>query len=73
MNAGGVINIAAETGGYSAERAGEMVDRIHDNLVAVFESADSDGVNTHDAAVRFAQQRIDQAGESRFKQRSSEK
>ncbi len=73
VNAGGVINIAAETGGYSAERAGEMVDRIHDNLVAVFESADSDGVNTHDAAVRFAQQRIDQAGESRFKQRSSEK
>ena len=73
VNAGGVINIAAENGGYSAERAGEMVDRIHDNLVVVFEAADSDGLNTHDAAVRFAQRRIDQAGESRFRQRSSEK
>ncbi len=71
VNAGGVINIAAETGGYSAERAGEMVDRIHDNVIAVFETAASDGVDTHDAAVRFAQQRIDQAGGSRFNPQSS--
>jgi len=66
VNAGGVINIAAETGGYSAERAGGMVDRIHDNLATIFETADSNGVNTHDAATRFAQRRIDQAGGSRF-------
>ncbi|MEA3510637.1 MAG: Glu/Leu/Phe/Val dehydrogenase dimerization domain-containing protein [Actinomycetota bacterium] len=71
VNAGGVINIAAETGGYSAERAGEMVDRIHDNVIAVFETADSDGVDTHMAAMRFAQQRIDQAGGSRFNPQSS--
>jgi leucine dehydrogenase len=68
VNAGGVINIAAETGGYSTERAGEMVDRIHDNLVTVLEAADRDGVDTHDAAVRFAQRRIDQAGGSRYRQ-----
>jgi leucine dehydrogenase len=73
VNAGGVINIAAETGGYSAERAGEMVDQIHDNLIAVFETAESDGFNTNEAAVRFAQRRIDQAGDFRFRQPPSEK
>ncbi len=73
VNAGGVINIAVETDGYSAERAGAMVDRIHDNLVAIFETADRDGVNTYDAALRFAQQRIDQAGDLRFKRRPDEK
>ena len=73
VNAGGVINIAAETDGYSAERAGEMVDRIHDNLVAVFETAGIDGVNTHEAATLFAQRRIDQAGGFRFTRRPSEK
>lgn len=73
VNAGGVINIAAETGGYSAERAGAMVDRIHDNLIAVFKTAESDGVNTHDAAVRFAQRRIDQVGDLRYRKPRSEK
>lgn len=72
VNAGGVINIAVEAGGYSADRAGLMVDRIHDNLIAVFETADSDGVNTRDAAMRFARRRIDQAGGLRFKRRPSE-
>jgi leucine dehydrogenase len=73
VNAGGVINIAAGTDDYSAERAGEMVDRIHDNLVAVFETARIDGVNTHEAATLFAQRRIDQAGGFRFTRRPSEK
>lgn len=73
VNAGGVINIAAETGGYSADRAGEMVDRIRNNLVAVFEAADNDAIDTNDAAVRFAQRRIDKAGGIRFKQRASER
>ncbi|MEA2022719.1 MAG: Glu/Leu/Phe/Val dehydrogenase dimerization domain-containing protein [Actinomycetota bacterium] len=73
VNAGGVINIAAETGGYSVERAGEMVDRIYNNLVAVFETADMDKVNPNVAAVRFAQDRIDRAGDFRFKGRSGEK
>ena len=73
VNAGGVINIAVETDGYSADRAGVMVDRIYDNLVAVFETADRDGVNTHDAATRFAQRRIDELGSVRIKHRPGEK
>ncbi len=72
VNAGGVINIAVETGGYSAERAGSMVDRIYDNLVAVFETADREGVNTNDAAMRFAQRRIDRIGSLRLKRRPGE-
>ncbi len=73
VNAGGVINIAAESGGYSAERAGVMVDGIYDNLVGIFETADRDGVNTHDAAMRFAQRRIDRVGSLRLRRRSGEK
>lgn len=73
VNAGGVINIAVETDGYSTDRANAMVDRIYDNLVAVFETADSDGVNTRDAAMKFAQRRIDQVGSLRLKRRPGEK
>lgn len=72
VNAGGVINIAVETDGYSADRAGSMVDRIYDNLVAVFDTADRGGVNTQEAATVFAQRRIDRAGNRRFKPHSGE-
>jgi leucine dehydrogenase len=72
VNAGGVINIAVETDGYSTERAATMVDRIYDNLSAVFDTADRDGVNPQVAALRVAQARIDQAGGRRFRGRSEE-
>jgi leucine dehydrogenase len=70
VNAGGVINISVETDGYSVERAATMVDRIYDNLTAVFETADAEGVNPQVAAMRFAQRRIDEAGGRRFRHRS---
>jgi leucine dehydrogenase len=72
VNAGGVINIAVETDGYSPERAATMVDRIYDNLTAVFETADRDGVNPQIAALRFTQARIDQAGGRRIRRRSAQ-
>ncbi len=72
VNAGGVINIAAEAGGYSKDRAAVMVDRIYDNLTAVFDTADRDGVNTDVAATRFAQRRIDEIGRLRIKRRPGE-
>jgi leucine dehydrogenase len=62
VNAGGVINISVEKGGYSVERAAEMVDRIHDNLTSVFDTADKEGIDPHTAAMRFAKRRIDAAG-----------
>ncbi|MEN8235408.1 MAG: Glu/Leu/Phe/Val dehydrogenase dimerization domain-containing protein [Actinomycetota bacterium] len=72
VNAGGVINIAVETDGYSSERAGMMVDRIYNNLTAVFETVDSDGVGTNVAALRVAQRRIDQVGGLRIRRRPGE-
>ena len=58
VNAGGIINIAAEAGGYTPEKAAVMIDRIFDNLTEVFERADRSGVNTHQAAETMAEERI---------------
>ena len=72
MNAGGVINIAVETDGYSLERAAVMVDRIYNNLTSVFETADAEGLDPQTAAMRFATRRIDEAGGRRFSRRSNQ-
>ena len=72
VNAGGVINIAVETDGYSTERAEMMVDRIYDNLSAVFRTVDSDGVGPNEAAMRVAQRRIDRVGSLRIRRRPGE-
>jgi leucine dehydrogenase len=66
VNAGGIINIAAEDGGYSAEKANRMVDRIFDNVSEILATADRLGIGTHVAAQRVADDRLAQAthGES---------
>lgn len=69
VNAGGVINVAVEKGGYSPERAAAMVDRIYDNLTSVFATADEEGLDPHRAAMRFAERRIDAAGGRRYRPR----
>ena len=61
VNAGGIINIAAEHGGYDVDRAAVMVDAIHDNLEEIFQIADHNGVNTEHAAEAMADERIDAA------------
>jgi len=58
VNAGGIINIAAEHGGYSVAKAGEMVDRIKVNLTEVLEEADRLETDTHTAAEHVADERI---------------
>ena len=72
VNAGGVINISVETDGYTLERAAVMVDRIYNNLTAVFETADAERVDPQTAAMRFAKRRIDEAGVRRFRTRSDQ-
>ena len=72
VNAGGVINIAVEADGYAPDRAAEMVDRIYDNVMAVFETADNDGVNPNVAGLRFAEGRIEEAGGRRFRHQCAE-
>ena len=58
VNAGGIINIAAESGGYDVGRAAAMVDRIFDNLTGILSSAETLGISTETAATRMADERI---------------
>ncbi len=61
VNAGGIINIAAETGGYSINKADRMVDKIYDNLTEVLQASDRLGISTEEAAEHVADSRIDEA------------
>jgi leucine dehydrogenase len=62
INAGGVINIGEELGQpYDADRARTSVERIADTLRTVFARAKADGVPTHIAADRLAEERIAEA------------
>lgn len=61
VNAGGIINIAAEHGGYTPEKAAEMIDRIHENLAEIFDLSDREGIRPDIAAERVADQRIARA------------
>ncbi len=61
VNAGGVINIAQEKGGYDRARAEARIRGIHDTLLAVLDLADRQGITTAAAADRLAEQRIEAA------------
>jgi leucine dehydrogenase len=61
VNAGGIINIAAEADGYSIEKADRMVESIYDTLSKVLRTSDSLGVSTDDAAKHVAETRISEA------------
>lgn len=58
VNAGGVINIAEEQGGYDHARAEKRIERIYDTVLRVLDLAEADGLTTADAADRFAEQRL---------------
>jgi len=58
VNAGGIINIAAEAGGYTRGKANTMIDAIFDNLTEILTTADRLGIGTHTAAERVADERI---------------
>ncbi len=59
VNAGGVINIAQERGGYVRAEADERIKRIHDTVLRVFDLADTDGITTAAAADQLAERRIE--------------
>jgi leucine dehydrogenase len=61
VNAGGIINIAAEADGYSVEKADRMVDSIYDTLSKVLRTSDNLGISTDDAARHVAEARIAEA------------
>ncbi len=61
VNAGGIINIAAETGGYSVEKSNRMVDDIYNNVTEILDISDRLGINTETAAEHVAETRIEAA------------
>lgn len=65
INAGGVINVADELNGYNQARAMKKVETIYDSLTKVFEIARRDGIPTHAAADRMAEERIASLKKSR--------
>lgn len=58
VNAGGVINLAQEAGGYGPAEAIRRVDAIADTVVSVLEEADDRGVTPLVAALEAARRRI---------------
>ena len=61
-NAGGVINVYSELAGWSSARAFRKADEIYDTVLKVFSIAKQEGVPTHEAADRLAEQRIKAVG-----------
>jgi leucine dehydrogenase len=59
VNAGGVINIAEEHGGYDRARAEVRIRGIHDTVLRVLDLADAEDLTTAAAADRFAERRIE--------------
>jgi leucine dehydrogenase len=58
INAGGLINVSEELGGYNVEQARKRVEKIYDNLTRVFALADELGIPPHEAAEKVALERI---------------
>jgi leucine dehydrogenase len=58
INAGGLINVSEELGGYNIEQAKKRVAKIYDNLSKVFNLADELGIPPHEAAEKVALERI---------------
>ena len=59
-NAGGIINGCIELLGWQRSYTLERVREIYDKLLMVFEMAQADGISTHEAADRLAEQRLQQ-------------
>ncbi|MEY4568228.1 MAG: hypothetical protein RLY14_3198 [Planctomycetota bacterium] len=57
-NAGGLMNVFVELEGYSPDRALDKTVQVYDNLMQVFAIAKRDGIGTHVAADRMAEERI---------------
>ena len=58
INAGGLINVSEELGGYNADRAKKRIIKIFDNLTKVFDLAVERNIPPHEAAEAVAMERI---------------
>lgn len=72
VNAGGLINVYDELSGYSRTRALHRVDSIYDATMSILDTAEEHGINPNDAAVRVAEERIQDIGDLRRFRRSGD-
>ena len=61
INAGGVINLAVEVGGYDEDVARERVGRLGDTVADVLKASREHGIPPHEAAERLAEKRLERA------------
>jgi leucine dehydrogenase len=71
-NAGGLINVSEEIRGYVVDRAAAHIDKIYDNMCHVLKTAEEQGITPHQAAVKWAQSRVEEIGGLRLFRRTGE-
>jgi leucine dehydrogenase len=59
INAGGLINVYNELLGYNRDRALKMTQKIYDNLLSIFATAEREKISTAEAGDRLAEARIE--------------
>lgn len=68
INAGGVINISYEIRGrYDRAACFQHIARIYDTMMAIFARAEAEGIPTHLAADRLAEERLGQPAQSQVR------
>ena len=58
INAGGLINVAAELENYNEERVRGNVEKIYDRTLEIFALSEAEGIHTQAAAMKIAQKRL---------------
>ncbi len=58
INAGGIINVYAELEGYGRKEIMEKTQNIYNTTLEILNAAEAEGMSTHEAALKVAQQRI---------------
>jgi leucine dehydrogenase len=64
-NAGGLMNVFVELEGYSYDRALDKTKQVYDNVMKVYKIAKAEGLATHEAANRLAEDRLKKIGSLR--------
>ncbi len=65
INAGGLINVYSELGGYNRESAYAQTERIYGFTLDIFDLAEREGLHNQQAAMKMAEQRIKSIGKVR--------
>jgi leucine dehydrogenase len=58
INAGGLINVAAELETYNAERVKGNVEKIYNRTMEIFDLSEREGIHTQAAAMKIAEKRL---------------